>query len=451
MVRNNGWLRVAWLGLVFAMPLTQSAPAAAEIKKIVVTSSRDIGPFRGKNYREVQATMEGVARGGAYTVPVVLAYPRAAGDYNGFAIVDVYNTVTVGDPDWVLGGQVFPFARIHMGDDYLFGNGNFYVGVLWDKDAAEFLHTGAIAAPSDGHEILRDAARLARDPAVGNFPPDVALPRGADEVIAYGFSQSAALLRGFYFRRLNMQNGNTTFDGALIVGPFGHCKYLDDPPGWAPCEGALSDGGKVIVINTETDVEYTGFAERGETPDYRVIEIAGVSHIPATQADLRKAGVPKQNPVDGFPVFRAALTNLQGWLRGTEPPPSIYITLKEGPAGALLGDPYKEAVRDSDGNALGGVRLPHLSTKLEDGKTAGAPLGAYRGLALDFKDTNFYFLLSGTFTPFPQDRLHALYPTHDAYVSAVSLAAEKLVSQRYILAEDADAYVKAAAEVDLWH
>ena len=444
MVRNSICVRAAWLGLAFAIPFGVSGPTVADIKKIVVTSSSDIGPFRGKSYREVQATMEGVARGGAYSVPVVLAYPHEAADYNGFAIVDVVNTVTVGDPQWIPGGRVFPVARFHMGDDYLFGNGIFYVSALWDKDAAEFLHTGTIAAPADGLEIIRDAAQLARNPAAGHFPPDFAMPRGADKVIAYGYSQSAALLRAWYSRHLNTQRGTPTFDGALIGAPFGHCKYLDDPAGWAPCEGALSDGGKVIVVNTETDVEYTGFIERGQTPDYRVIEIAGASHLPVALVDFRAVGAPDQNPVDALPVFRAALTNLQGWLNGTEPPPSIYITLKEGEAGELLGDPFKEAERDAEGNALGGVRLPQLPTMLENGTMAGAPLGTYNGLALDFKDTNFYFLLSGTFTPFPQEKLRTLYPSHAAYVSAVSLAAKDLVAKRYILQEDADAYIEAA-------
>jgi hypothetical protein len=86
---------------------------------------------------------------------------------------------------------------------------------------------------------------------------------------------------------------------------------------------------------------------------------------------------------------------------------------------------------------------------LENGTMAGAPLGAYKGLALDFKDTNFYFLLSGTFTPFPQEKLRMLYPSHDAYVSAVSAAAKDLVAKRYILQEDADAYIEAAIKSDI--
>jgi Alpha/beta hydrolase domain len=448
MTRHTSLLRLARFAFVIGITLILSGPVAAEITEIVVNSANNIGPFRGKSYREVHVTMKGTAPGGAYSVPVVLAFPNAAADYNGFALVDVLNTVTVGNPQWVLGGRVFPVARIHIGDDYLFGTGNLYVGVLWDRKATEFFQAGAIAAPADGYEIVRDAARLARDPAAAHFPSGFQLPRAAEKAIAFGYSQTALLLRGFYFRHLNTQTGGLTFDGALIVGAFGRCMYLD-PPGRVGCEGALSDGGKVVTVNPEGDVEWGGFRERGETADYRAIEVAGVSHLPAPAVDFRGVGHREQNSVAAFPVFRAALANLQRWIRGTEPPPSIYITLREGPAGDLRGDPLRPAMRDADGNALGGLRLPHLRTVLGDGTTAGAPLGTYTGLSLGSKDTNFFFLISGTFAPFSKDRIRALYPSHEAYVEAVSRAAKDLVAKRYILQEDADAYIEAAKQSDI--
>jgi Alpha/beta hydrolase domain len=443
----NRWLHSAWFALAILMSPVLSGPVKAEITQIVVNSANDMGPFRSKIYREVHATMKGKAPGGAYSVPVVLAFPVAAADYNGFALVDVLNTVTVGNPQWVVGGRILPVARLQLGEQYLFGNGNFYVGVLWDKVAAEFFHTGTIVAPADGYEILRDAARLARNPAAAHFPLGFPLPSAAVKVIAYGYSQTGTLLRGFYVQRLNTAKGDVTFDGAVIGGARGSCRNLN-APGVAGCEGPLADGGKVIAVNPEGDAEAGGFRERGETRDYRAIEVAGVSHLPVALVDFRGVGVPRQNPVDFFPVMRAALTNLQGWIRGTEPPPSAYITLQDGPAKEILGQPLKDAVRDRDGNAVDGLRLPHLPIRLGDGRMTGAPLGTYKGLDLDFKDANRFFLISGTFVPFAEDRLRALYPTREAYVSAVSLAAKDLVSKRYILQEDADAYIRAAVRSD---
>ena len=73
----------------------------AEITALVVDSTKDIGPFRGKAYREIEAHLNGGARGGAYSVPVTLAFPKQASDHNHFAIVDVDNTITIGNGKFV--------------------------------------------------------------------------------------------------------------------------------------------------------------------------------------------------------------------------------------------------------------------------------------------------------------------------------------------------------------
>ncbi len=153
----------------------------------------------------------------------------------------------------------------------------------------------------------------------------------------------------------------------------------------------------------------------------------------------------------GFePVFRAALSNLEDWLNGREPPPSVAIDLADAPLRYFDGEPVWSAARNSDGNATGGVRLPHMATVLEDGTKVGAPLGHYTGFAWDYEKSNFFFTISGTFAPFSEEKIRSLYATHDAYVSAVSLAVEDLVAKRYILQEDADAYIKAATEFGNW-
>jgi Alpha/beta hydrolase domain len=180
-----------------------------------------------------------------------------------------------------------------------------------------------------------------------------------------------------------------------------------------------------------------------------VIEIAGVSHIPAAAADFRSHGLPEQNPVGFEPVVRAALVNLQAWLDGTEPPPSVAIELSDAAPRDFDGAPVRSAARDSDGNAKGGVRLPHMPAVLEGGKKVGAPLGQYTGFAWDHEKSNFYFTISGTFTPFPPEKLEVLYPNHEAYVAAVAAAAEDLAAKRYILQEDAKAYVEAAERSDI--
>jgi Alpha/beta hydrolase domain len=423
-------------GLVLVVP----GPVRAEIERLDVLAETEIGPFAGKAYREVEARMEGTAPGGAYSVPVTLVLPKLASDHNGFAVVDVVNTITIYFDNWVLGGQPLPLARGHMGDEFLFGRGNAYVGVIWDKAAVEAQGTGTIAAPVDGYTILRDAAALAREP--GRFLPEAP---ASDRLIAYGFSQTGALLREWLYKGRNTEAGAPTFEGVLVGGAGGSCLNL--AASWEACEGAVSDAAKVISLLPQTDVERGGFAERGDHSDYRVIEIAGVSHIPAAAADFRGDGMPEQNPVSFGPVFRAALVNLQQWLDGVEPPPSVAIELEDTPSAEFGGSPVRLAAVDADGNAKGGVRLPHMPA--EDGTSAGAPLGRYTGFALDRKDENFYFVLSGVFEPFPPEKLAELYPDQDAYVEKVAASAQALAEARYILPEDAEAYVDAAKQASV--
>jgi hypothetical protein len=158
-----------------------------------VRTAKDIGPFRGKAYREVEAQMHGNAPGGAYAVPVTLAFPKQVPDHNGFAIVDIVNTITIGREQWVLGGQPMLLARRHMGDDFLFGRGNVYVGVIWDKTAVEALGSGTIATAVDGYTILRDAATVARNPS-RYLPAEAGTVPASDNIIAYGYSQTGNLL-----------------------------------------------------------------------------------------------------------------------------------------------------------------------------------------------------------------------------------------------------------------
>jgi hypothetical protein len=167
-------------------------------------------------------------------------------------------------------------------------------------------------------------------------------------------------------------------------------------------------------------------------------------------ADFRDHGHRMQNPVDLGPPFRAALVNVEEWVNGKQPPPSVAIELADKPldldwcCGAI-----REAVRDADGNAVGGVRLPHMTSMLAGGRKAGAPLGQYSGFAYGFEKDNLFFTISGEFKPFSPEQIKALYPTHAAYLDLVRTSAKDLEAKRYILAEDAKAYIDAAEASDV--
>lgn len=422
--------------------------ASAEITELTIVDAADIGPFDGKPYREIDARLRGMAPGGSYEVPLTLAFPTKAADFDGVVVVDIVNTITLFMDGFKPAGGAFPMARVHMGDAFLFGRGNGYVAVNWDDEAVRKLGQGSIAARTDGYTVIRDAATVARYPS-RYLPSSAGIEApGQARTVAYGFSQTGGLLRGWFFDHLNTADGAPAFDGGISAGASGWCTDLANDDG-KPCPGPVADGAKVISLLSEGDVEWGGVDERGESPDYRVIDIAGVSHIPATAADFRQQGMPAQNPVGFEPVVRAALVNMIDWLDGRDPPPSLALEVSDEPGALLMGEPLTSLVRDGDGNARGGLRLPHMPSRLTDGTPAGAPLGTYRGLALDRQEENIYFTISGTFTPFGPEKLAARYPDHAAYVAAVTAAANDLGERRYILPEDATAYIEAARSADV--
>jgi hypothetical protein len=408
--------------------------ANAAVTSVSVVSVTDLGEFDHRGYREVQIRMIGTAPGGVYDVPVTLAFPERSKDYSGVALVDVANTVGITD---VLGRPIY-FARRLLSDAYLFGSGHVYVAVEWDKRTVDIRQIGTIAASGDAFTILRDAARLARDPGP---VPETDRPKAASRVIAYGYSQTGGILRGFYHSHQNTVGGGLAFDGALYGAAAGGC---NEPP--VPryiCSGPVTDGGKVIAYSTETDAQRGGFLERGNTSDYRYFEVAGTAHLPASIIPLVEA--PHQNPIDSTPAERAALHNLIEWIDdGIEPPSSDYIQL-ESAVSIVFNTPFRHAVRDADGNAVGGVRLPHMTATDSSGEI-GAPLGAYEGG--DLAQTNFFLFLGGHFTPFDTTKLDSLYPSHGVYVQRVAKAAHRLVERRELLQDDAKAYIKEAAQSD---
>jgi hypothetical protein len=406
------------------------------VTSVSVVSWTELGDFDHRSYREVEIRMRGTAPGGAYDVPVTLAFPERSKDYSGVAVVDVINTSFVTAAVVPAPGTrtPLPLARINIGDDYLFGSGHIYVGVQWNKQAVEFLGIGVIAAAGDAFTILRDAAGLARDPML---VPSSGRPQGVGKVVAYGFSQTGALLRGFYHSHQNTTGGQLAFDGALYGGADGRC--TEPPLATYICSGTVSDGGKVIAFATETDAQGGGFLERGEASDYRFFDIAGTSHIPASV--IHFVETPHQNPIAFAPAVRAALRNLVAWMDGTEPPSSVYIELESAVSVAFT-IPFRYAVDDADGNAIGGVRLPHM-TAIDEGGEVGAPLGIYEGV--DFAYTTRFLWLGGHFTPFDSAKLDSLYPNHGSYVERVAKAAHRLVQRRELLQQDAKAYIDEAA------
>ena len=207
-------------------------------------------------------------------------------------------------------------------------------------------------------------------------------PEPVDHVLAFGYSQTAFVVNQFINAGSNQAVDGLFYDGfALSVNI--RANFVPPPPSPFP-----EDQGKIIALYTETDLQFFRAALNrgsGESDFYRHYELAGVAHLPKPllPLDAEPFGATRQNPANLAPAQRAVIANLVAWIRhGDAPPPSQFL------AGMLLPDGSFVPERDADGNALGGLRLPHMPSRLcddersdaDDCRAAGAPLGTYTGL-----------------------------------------------------------------------
>jgi len=119
--------------------------------------------------------------------------------------------------------------------------------------------------------------------------------------------------------------------------------------------------------------------------------------------------------------LNAATTALREWVRSGIPAPSVSpIVRSAAPV------PAAKFSRDTDGNAIGGLRLPIVDV----------PVAAYNGEAC---------LIFGTTTPLPPTRLTGLYPTHESYVRQLLAAVDEAVVRRHLTCQDAATLMRKAS------
>lgn len=248
---------------------------------------------------------------------------------------------------------------------------------------------------------------------------------------------------------------------------------------------------KVMHVDTSTEFWQARASLVSTAPDGAALEqpedvrlyfIAGTQHFAtfgaqsATDATCRFPS----NPVSAMPVLRAMLTAMADWVKaGTPPPLSRFPTVADGglvppPAMKLPDMPeddfipvYNELRLRDEGGALrdGGPAYPALVPQVdEDGiplggvrpAAIGAPLGTFWGWNL--RNPGFaggdLCGLTGSFIPFAKEAeegdgrrpIRDRYADEAAYVAAVSAAAEGLVKEGFMRAEDVDLVAGRAAE-----
>jgi hypothetical protein len=118
---------------------------------------------------------------------------------------------------------------------------------------------------------------------------------------------------------------------------------------------------------------------------------------------------------------------------------------------AVPGTPYPALVprTDGDGNGIAGIRVPDVAVPLATytgwGLRAFPPGGDdgcdHAGQKIDFKRTKAERQAAGD----PRPSIEERYPDHGAYATAVTRAASDLRQQRFLLDEDVQRYIDAAA------
>jgi hypothetical protein len=208
------------------------------------------------------------------------------------------------------------------------------------------------------------------------------------------------------------------------------------------------------VISVVSQVLWTGAgADRTDSDSpkdrYRRYEIAGASHInqralglwPKPE-DVVKAGITAPPPnckefatygMTDFPLeyfMNAAFANLDAWVKSNIAPPKV-ARIKVSPVHGGLKPPWPPTPPslelDKYGNAIGGVRSPHLDVPIATYYVFSTPADPASGL---------FCSLVGYKIPFKKDVISELYPTHDSYVKKVSSRVDALAKARLITKSD---------------
>jgi hypothetical protein len=383
-----------------------------------------------------------------YKTRIVVYRPRERTRFNGTVVVEWLNVsggVDAG-PDWTHAHTELirdGFAWVGVSAQFVgVEGGPALVGVvslpLKTVNPARY---GTLHHPGDSfsYDMFSQAAEAVRDPAgagvLGGFP--------VDRLLATGDSQSAFRLVTYIDA---IQPLARLFDGFLVHSRGAIGAALSETPesaipvpGTAPIRADLDV--PVLTLETETDLTFLGYASarQADTPRFRLWEVAGTSHadaysLVAGPSDLGTspaivALVITAAPIPGFVdcaspinsgphhfVMNAAFAALDRWARGGRPPRAAPRLRLAGTSPAI--------VRDANGNAEGGVRTPQVDV----------PIAAFTGE----QGGSIICRLLGTTSPFALPKLHALYPTHHAFLSAFDRATRHAVRRRFVLEPDAE-------------
>ena len=266
--------------------------------------------------------------------------------------------------------------------------------------------------------------------------------------------------RAYYWHRFFSHQPDLNFDNPEVRGVNEEPLAISDIVEQVNRLGQIAP--RMIFVNTTTDyfslraslgrTGGSGTEDKPLPPNVRMYDVAGASHalIPGTgQCKLPFA------ILDWHPVMRSTLVALDRWLSANiSPPPSELMPLREAPADAMAfrAPSYlpkaiiQIPIRDQDGNATGGVRLPDMA----------APLGTHGG---QNPPLSFVCSLGSSYVAFAKTKeereavgdsrpsLVERYKDRSDYMNRIRAAARDLEQRGFLLTEDSAIISYGAAEV----
>lgn len=394
----------------------------------------------------------------SYKTRIVVYRPIDPKKFNGTVLIEWLNVSGALDaaPEWTMAHtelirQGYAWVGISAQRAGIDGVGlNIGSAAHSDLKAANPARYAALVHPGDSFsfDIFSQAAQAVLHPNKINPLDGLQVRRS----IAAGESQSA-------FRMTTYVNAIAPvahlFDGYFIHSRGHSSAPLSQSPQaeiTMPATVFIRDDLKVpvMMLQTESDLFVLGsYADRqADTALFRLWEAAGTAHAdlyaftPLGAGDLGNnpnvaAVISTAKPIPGFVecarpvnsgpqhfITRAAISALEKWIRdGVAPAHAQRLEIS--------GNPPK-FVRDSVGNALGGVRTPYVD----------APIATLTG---EPQPSNRLCSLIGTTDLFDNAALARLYPNHDAYVSKVNKSVDDAARDGFLLRPDGD-LIKAWAQ-----
>ncbi len=393
------------------------------------------------------------------------------------------------------------------------------LGMLAVRDTAAFLRWGSVASGNPCADGLERAYVFGVSQSGRFLRHLVYLGLDENEQGRLAFDAIVPHVAGARRGEFNMRFGQPSLNAQESVGSlFPFTDETQSDPVTGQRDGLLARmtargrRPKILAINTSAEywrgdasLVHTDVAGRRDVEppaDSRVYMFAASQHTPGAlppppaDPNTGSRGIHPFNVVDYAPLLRAALTNLDRWVReGVAPPPSVFPRLADGTAvtgestaprfaaipGVRFPDrlarparldfgpelvrgiaselppkvgaqyPSYVAAVDTDGNETTGIRPVELGAPLAT-LTGWNPRHPEQGAPGDLMQ------MMGSTLPFPRTpaereqrrdprvSIQERYGTRAGYLAAVRAAAETLVAARHALAEDVEAMVERAGQ-----